>query len=74
MLSFYANRIPPFDLAAARVAGLLSDAAQAEGRHPGFADVAIAAIAKSRGLIILTFNLRHFDQLGVEVLDPFNAV
>jgi hypothetical protein len=27
---------------------VLGDSAQAEGRYPGFADVAIAAIAKSR--------------------------
>jgi toxin FitB len=38
----------PFDLAAARIAGVLNDATLADGRHPGFADVAIAAIAKSR--------------------------
>jgi len=74
MLSFYADRVLPFDLAAARVAGVLSEAAQADGRHPGFADVAIAAIAKSRGLVVLTLNLRHFDPLGVDALNPFNAV
>ena len=71
MLSFYADRVLPFDLAAARIAGALSDAAQAAGRHPGFADVAIAAIAKSRELVILTLNLRHFDPLGVDTLNPF---
>ena len=71
MLSFYADRVLPFDLTAARIAGALSDAAQAEGRHPGFADVAIAAIATSRQLVILTLNLRHFDPLGVEALNPF---
>ncbi|HMD64542.1 MAG TPA: hypothetical protein VKF83_11305 [Stellaceae bacterium] len=72
MLSFYADRVLPFDLGAARIAGRLSDAAQADGRHPGFADVAIAAIAKSRELVILTLNLRHFDPLGVDALNPFN--
>jgi toxin FitB len=71
MMSFYADRVLPFDLTAARIAGALSDAAQAEGRHPGFADVAIAAIAKSRELLILTLNLRHFDPLGVDTLNPF---
>jgi predicted nucleic acid-binding protein len=74
ILGFYADRILPFDLAAARIAGVLSDAAQAGGRHPGFADVAIAAIAKSRELVILTLNLRHFGPLGVATLNPFNAV
>ena len=72
ILSIYADRVLPFDLSAARVAGALGDAAQADGRHPGFADVAIAAIAKSRGLVILTLNLRHFDPLGVAALNPFD--
>ncbi len=72
MLSFYADRVLPFDLGAARIAGALSDAAQADGCHPGFADVAIAAIAKSRELVVLTLNLRHFDPLGVDARNPFN--
>ncbi len=72
MLRFYADRVLPFDLGAARIAGALSDAAQADGRHPGFADVAIAAIAKSQKLVILTSNLRHFDPLGVDALNPFD--
>ena len=54
--------------------GALSDAALADGRNPGFADVAIAAIAKSRELVILTLNLRHFGPLGVDALNPLNAV
>jgi toxin FitB len=74
MLSFYTDLVLPFDLDAARVAGMLSDMAQAQGRHPGFADVAIAAIANSRGLALLTLNLRHFDPLGVATLNPFEAV
>jgi len=69
LLSFYSDRVLPFDLAAARIAGALSDAARAAGRYPGFADV---AIAKSRGLVIMTLNLRHFEPLGVETLNPFD--
>ena len=70
VLRVYGDRILPFDLAAARVAAELSDAAEASGRHPGFADVAIAAIAKSRGLVVLTANLRHFGPLGIEAMNP----
>ncbi len=73
ILSLYGERVLPFDLAAARIGGALSDAAQAEGRHPGFADVAIAAIARANDLVILTGNLRHFAPLGVEAADPFAA-
>jgi toxin FitB len=71
VLAIYADRVLPFDLAAARVAGALSDAARAAGQHPGFADVAIAAIARARELAVVTLNRRHFDPLGVEVVNPF---
>lgn len=71
ILALYADRVVSFDLAAARLAGRLSDAAQAAGRHPGFADTAIAAIAKARELVVVTLNQRHFSPLGVEVFNPF---
>ncbi len=71
VVDVYAERILPFDIAAARIAGALGDAAQAAGRHPGFADVAIAAIAKARELVVVTLNRRHFDPLEVEVFNPF---
>ena len=66
----YGERMLSFDLAAAKIAGSLGDAAQAAGRHPGFPDVAIAAIARSHRLTVLTVNLRHFRPLGVEALNP----
>jgi len=72
ILTDYADRLLRFDLATPRIAGVLGDSAQAEGRHPGFADVAIAAIAKSRELVIVTLNLRHFEPLGVDTLNPFD--
>ena len=71
ILEQYAERLLPFDLAAARIAGQFIDAAQAQGRYPGFADISIAAIAMSRQLALLTVNLRHFEPLGIEVLNPF---
>jgi hypothetical protein len=73
ILLLYADRVLALDLAAARVAGELGDAAEAIGRHPGFAYIAVAAIAKSHDLVVLTMNRRHFDPLGVEVLNPFEA-
>lgn len=70
VLDAYAERVLAFDLAAAQIAGMLDDAARAAGRHPGFPDVAIAAIAKMHQLTVLTANLRHFRPLGVEALNP----
>ena len=72
VLHLYAARILPFDLAIARIAGVLSDQARGQGHAPGFADIMIAATAQRHGLTILTRNLRHFEPLGVPVHDPFN--
>ena len=70
LLATYADRILPLDAQAARLAGILSDAAMAQGRHPGFADVAIAALAQNAGLLLLTCNLKHFEPLGIACVDP----
>jgi predicted nucleic acid-binding protein len=71
VLHLYAARILPFDLAAARLAGSLSDRARGQGHAPGFADIIIAATAQRHELTILTRNLRHFEPLGAPVHDPF---
>jgi toxin FitB len=70
LLAAYAERILPLDASAARLAGQISDAAMAQGRHPGFADVAIAALAQHADLVLLTCNLKHFEPLGVACFDP----
>ena len=70
----YTDRILPLDAQAARLAGQISDAAIAQGCHPGFADVAIAALAQNAGLILLTCNLKHFLPLGVACADPLIAL
>lgn len=70
LLANAADRILSIDSKIGRAAGALSDRAFAAGRHPGFADVAIAATAISHGLILLTRNGRHFAPLGVAFIDP----
>jgi predicted nucleic acid-binding protein len=70
LLATYADRILPLDAQSARLAGQISDAAMAQGRHPGFADVAIAALAQHAGLLLLTCNIKHFEPLGVACADP----
>ncbi len=74
LLATYADRILPLDAPAARLAGQISDGAQAQGRHPGFTDVAIAALAQNAGLLLLTCNLKHFEPLGVACADPLIAL
>ena len=74
LLATYADRILPLDAQAARLAGQISDAAMSKGCHPGFADVAIAALAQNAGLLLLTSNLKHFQPLGVACVDPLMAL
>lgn len=68
----YGERLLPLDLAAARAAGRIADRARAFS--PDFRDVAIAATAETRGLVVITFNQRHFEPLGVEFLNPLNGL
>lgn len=70
LIAGFADRILPLDAQAARLAGQISDVAMAQGRHPGFADVAIAALAQHASLLLLTRNLKHFQPLGVNCADP----
>ncbi len=74
LLHLYSERVLPFDLAAARVAGQFTDLARSKGQSPGFADIAIAATAKAHGLIVLTRNLKHFAPFGIPARDPFRAL
>jgi toxin FitB len=70
----FGPRILPLDVDIARLAGRMSDLAIAIGRHPGFPGIAIAAAARLHGMELATRNARHFEPLGVAVIDPFGDV
>jgi predicted nucleic acid-binding protein len=74
LLHLYGDHVLAFDVAAARVAGELSDRARSKGLAPGFADIVIAATARTRHLIILTQNIRHFAPLGISTANPFQEL
>ena len=74
VVHLYAARILALDVAASRLLGRLADRARAAGQAPGFADLAVAAIAQAHGHTVLTRNLRHFRPLGIAALDPFEAL
>jgi predicted nucleic acid-binding protein len=71
VIDLYGDRILPLGTQIARIAGRLSGDARAAGLARGFADIGIAATAVHHGLTMLTRNLRHFERLGVTVMDPF---
>jgi predicted nucleic acid-binding protein len=68
------ERILSLDARTARIAGGLSDRSIAAGRHPGFADAAIAATAVAHDLLLLTRNGKHFAPLGIACSDPADGL
>jgi len=74
VIHLYGDRVIPFDIAAARVAGELMDKARAKGHSPGFADLAIGATAVSRDLTVMTRNVRHFAPLDIRAINPFDSL
>jgi predicted nucleic acid-binding protein len=70
LIGTHGERILPLDTRTSRIAGQMSEQALADGRHPGFPDIAIAALARSGNLLLLTRNLKHFIPLGVACADP----
>ncbi len=69
---FYARRILPFGIEEARYAGLIGGGKRAH--DPGFEDIAVAAPAGARGLIVLTADERHFEPPGMPYANPFRQL
>jgi predicted nucleic acid-binding protein len=73
LIASHEDRIVPFDLDASwHYAAVLANQVRA-GRNPGTADTQIAATALSRGLKLATRNTRHFEGLGIDLIDPWAA-
>jgi predicted nucleic acid-binding protein len=71
--TLFENRVLHFDTRAAHNFGACLAGAQSQGNPMGFADCAIAAIAKTQGLRVATRNVRDFQGTGVEVINPWAA-
>jgi predicted nucleic acid-binding protein len=71
ILRLHADRIAPFDLDAARCYGSILAVQERAGRNPGTADTQIAATAILRGMSLATRNTRHFEGLGLNLIDPW---
>ena len=69
----FEDRILPFDSDAARAYAGIAAARRSTGCPIGSADCQIAAIARSRDMAVATRNVRDFEALGVEVVDPWTV-
>lgn len=68
VLPTFADRVLPFDLAAARVL-----AGYRVPEHAPFDDALIAAIAHSARMTVATRNTKHFEPLDVPCLNPWDT-
>lgn len=62
----------PFDDKAARLAGPMRAAREAQGLHAQSADMMIAAIAKLAGAALATRNIKDFTETGIELINPWD--
>ena len=69
----FRERVLPFDLDAAMEAARLDAERERRGRPIDIRDTLIAGIAISRGAAIATRNIRHFADLPIDVINPWDA-
>jgi toxin FitB len=67
------GRVLPFDRTAAETAATLAARQRQIGRPVEIRDVQIAGIAAARKATLATRNTRHFENLGITLVDPWQA-
>lgn len=72
VMELFADRVLPFDIAAARHYADLAVKARAAGKGFPTPDGYIAAIAAFRDFAVATRDTRAFDAAGVPVINPWN--
>ena len=69
----FGDRVLQFDREAACEYADIAAARRSAGRPLAPADCQIAAIARSRGMTVATRNVRDFDDIGVNIVNPWTA-
>lgn len=69
----FAGNILPFDADAAVHYAEIAAVSEARGKVVDMADAQIAAIGHQHGAVIATRKVRHFESLGVALIDPWNT-
>jgi len=67
------GRVQVFDRASADAAGTIAATQQRVGRTVEIRDVQIAGVTSARKATLATRNLRHFDGLGIRLVNPWGA-
>lgn len=66
------NRVWPIDLESAKRSGELQARREKVGRPIALGDCLIAGVALARGAAIATRNVRHFRDLGIVIVNPWD--
>lgn len=69
LLRGFADRILAVDTTVADLCGRLIVEAIGQGHTPSLGDALIAATAKVHGMAVATLNRKHFERLGVELVE-----
>ena len=69
----FEGRILPFDDKTARIWGRLMGDGDRKGLTPAAADAQIAAIAMGHGLVLVTRNVRDFENFDLEIANPWDG-
>jgi toxin FitB len=72
-LTIFAGRILPYDDAGARVYAHMQESRRLSGVPLSVEDGMIAAICSTRGAELATRNVRDFEGLGLELVNPWHA-
>lgn len=67
------GRVLPFDQSAAQAAGAIAAERRRAGRTVEIRDVQIAGIAAARKATLATRNTRHFEGIGVNLVNPWST-
>lgn len=69
----FEGRIAVFDRSSAEAAARVAAERRKAGRPVDFRDVEIAGIALARKAALASRNVKHFDGLGLELVDPWSG-
>ena len=73
VLKGFAERVLPFDAAAAMNYATVVATRQAAGRPISVPDAQIAAVCMQHGATLATRNVRDFEAIGIDVCDPWTS-
>ena len=69
----FAGRVLSFDSDAAQAYAEIAVSRRVLGRPVSQADGQIAAIARSRGMAVATRNVRDFEEMGIDIFNPWDG-